>query len=127
MLIEILFGILLVILGSIAIIIVKNRKLIGKSLNETMALKKADKEIEKAAYREAMAELLPDYARAKAAQDIEKKLNKKPLAEKLSAMSKELTKDVSSGGKEAKGLNSIMDDINVFSDKNKKKNTLNKW
>ena len=117
MLMEILFGILVVILGLISIVVIRNKQQISAAINTTLALRKAQKDLEKAAYNEAMTELLPEFAKAKALKDIEKKLNKKPLAEKLSEMSKELTKDVSSGGKEAKGLNSIMDDMNVFNNK----------
>ena len=117
MLMEILFGILVVILGLISIVVIRNKQQISAAVNTTLALRKAQKDLEKAAYNEAMEELLPEFAKAKALKDIEKKLNKKPLAEKLSDMSKELTKDVSSGGREAKGLNSIMDDMNVFNQK----------
>ena len=117
MLMEILFGILGLIVALIMFVTYRNRKTITAAINVAMIARKTQKDLEKAAYNEAMTELMPEFAKAKAIKDIEKKLNKKPLAEKLSDMSKELTKDVSSGGKEAKGLNSIMDDMNVFNQK----------
>ena len=117
MILEILFGILGLIVALIIFVTYRNRKTITATINVAMLARKTQKDLEKAAYNEAMAELMPEFAKAKALKDIEKKLNKKPLAEKLSEMSKELTKDVSSGGKEAKGLNSIMDDMNVFNQK----------
>ena len=117
MLMEILFGILGILGILISIVVIRNKQQISSAINTTLALRKAQKDIEKEAYNEAMTELLPEFAKEKALKDIEKKLNKKPLAEKLSDMSKELTKDVSSGGREAKGLNSIMDDMNVFNNK----------
>jgi superfamily I DNA/RNA helicase len=119
MLMEILLGILGLIGAAILLVTFKNRKQISALLNATLAARKLQKDLEKDAYNEAYKKMIPEFMEAKAAQDMERKLNKKPLAEKLSEMSKELTKDTKSG--KASGLNSIMDDVNVFKNSDNKK------
>ena len=105
MILEILLGILTLILGLIAFVVFRSRKQIGTALNAAMVLRKAQKDFEKELYQREMEKQMPNMIEAKVTQDLQKKLKKKPLAEKLSDMSKQMTKDISSGGKEAKGLN----------------------
>ena len=114
---ELLLGILGLVVAGIILVSFRNRKQISALINASLAAKKMQKDLEKDAYKKAYEKMIPEFMEAKAAQDMERKLNKNPLAEKLSEMSKEMTKDIKTG-KEAKGLNSIMDDMNVFSKKN---------
>ena len=61
-----------------------------------------------------MAKQMPDMIKAKVAKDIEKKLNKKSLSEKLALASKEFTNNAKGEGMKHKGLDSILSDLNVF-------------
>lgn len=120
---EIFFGILVVILALISIVVIRNRRTIGTAINATMTARKVQKDLEKSVYQEAynkaMVKEIPRMAAEKAKRDINKKLNKTPFTEKLAKMSEELTKDAKKGGREAKGLNSIIDDVNVFKNERK--------
>ena len=115
----ILFGALGLIVAGILFVAFKKRALISQTLNASMALKQAQKELEKELYDKELKKQMPDMVKAKVAKDIEKKLNKKSFAEKLSEASKELTKNAKSGGMEHKGIDSVMNDLNVFSASNK--------
>lgn len=115
----VLFGLLGVIVLGIIIVAFKKRQFIFQTLNATLALKQVQKNLEKELYNKEMAKQIPDMVKAKVAKDIEKKLNKKSFVEKLAAASKELTKNTKEGGMEHKGLDSVMSDLNVFSNNNK--------
>ena len=115
----ILFGILGLIVAGIIFVVFRKRELISQTLNATMALKQAQKELEKELYDKELKKQMPDMIKAKVAKDIEKKLNKKSFAEKLAEASKELTKNAKEGGMEHRGLDSVLGDLNVFSDNNK--------
>ena len=109
-----LLGILGIIILGIVVIALRKRALISDTLNATMELKKAQKEMEKQLYQKEMVKQMPDMIKAKVAKDIEKKLNKKSLSEKLALASKELTNNAKGKGMEHKGLDSILSDLNVF-------------
>jgi hypothetical protein len=113
-----LFGILGIIILGIIVIAFRKRNLISQMLNATMALKQSQKTLEKELYDKEFVKQMPDMIKAKVAKDMEKKLNKKSFAEKLGEASKELTKNAKAGGMEHKGLDSVMDDLNVFSGNN---------
>ena len=88
-----------------------------------MELKNTQKALEKQLYQKEMQKQMPDMIKAKVAKDIEKKLNKKSLGEKLALASKELTNNAKGKGMEHKGLDSILSDLNVFgTNENKYKN-----
>ena len=114
-----LFGILGIIILGIIVIAFRKRDLISRSLNATMALKQAQKELEKDLYDKELKKQMPDMIKAKVAKDIEKKLNKKSFTEKLALASKEFTTNAKTGGMQHRGLDSVMSDLNVFSDNNK--------
>ena len=120
---EVLFAVLGLTLLLIAFFAIRNRGAIGTAVNATMMARKAQKDLEKSvyqkAYNEALVKEMPRMAKEKAKRDVDKKLNKTPFTEKLAKMSEELTKDAKKGGREAKGLNSIIDDMNVFKNERK--------
>ena len=109
-----LLGILGIIILAIVVITLRKRDTIGQAINTTMKAKQLQKELESELYRKEMAKQMPYMVKAKVAKDIEKKLNKKSFAEKLGEASKELTKNAKSGGMQHNGLDSVMNDLNVF-------------
>ena len=109
-----LFGILGMIILAIVVVTLRKRDTIGQAINTTMQAKQLQKKLESELYQKELAKQMPDMIKAKVAKDIEKKLNKKSFAEKLGEASKELTKNAKSGGMQHNGLDSVMNDLNVF-------------
>ena len=131
---DILFGILGLITALIGIVAYKRRDLIIELLRTRQAAKMAMKELEdglyKEAYVQALEEELPKAMKEKAVRDIQKKYNKTPMTEKFAKMATEAQKQATLRQKDPNyksGFESVMDDMNVFNTKSKKKKSKDMW
>tara|TARA_R110002020_G_C15834087_1_gene734507 strand:- start:47 stop:460 length:414 start_codon:yes stop_codon:yes gene_type:complete len=127
----IILGIITVLIGFVAY---KRRYLIMEMIRAKQATKMAIKNLEREAYlkgyEKELRTQLPKAMRAKAARDIERKYNKTPIMDKLAKMATEAQKEATKRSKNPNyksGFESVMDDMNVFNTKSKKKKSKDMW
>tara|TARA_R110000824_G_scaffold155470_1_gene328207 strand:+ start:448 stop:915 length:468 start_codon:yes stop_codon:yes gene_type:complete len=120
MIIDILLGLLGLIVLSILLVAIKKRNLINTMITAQNEMRTARKRLEKEIYEQEYKEQLPDAMRVKVAQDLDKKLvNKKSFGEKFKELNDNLAKNQKDNNRP--GLQSIMDDMNIFSYKPKQR------
>ena len=132
---DILFGTLGIITILIGFVAYKRRDLIITMIRAKQASRIAMKELEegvyKEAYLEALEEELPKAMKQKAVRDIQKKYNKTPMMDKFAKMAESAQKEATKRSKDPNyksGVETIMDDMNVFNTKPKnKKKSKDMW
>lgn len=110
---EIFLGLLGLIVMAIILVAIKKRKLINDMITAQSEVRTAKKQLEKAMYEVEYQEQLPSAIKEKVAKDLDKKfVNKKSFGEKFKELNDSLAKSQQNNNRP--GLQSIMDDMNVF-------------
>ena len=110
---EIFLGLLGLIVMAIILVAIKKRKLINDMITAQSEVRTAKKQLETAMYEVEYQEQLPDAIKEKVAKDLDKKfVNKKSFGEKFKELNDSLAKSQQNNNRP--GLQSIMDDMNVF-------------